>query len=60
MSHLRRVLDPSKTGKSAESLEKTLHKLVVGQEEAVEQIVNIYQMHITGRPGAESPVICIW
>jgi ATP-dependent Clp protease ATP-binding subunit ClpB len=56
MSHLRRVLDPSKTGKNAESLEKTLQKLVVGQEEAVEQIVNIYQMHITGLSAPGRPV----
>src|SRR3954470_10487205 len=48
MSRLRKVLDPSKTGKDAENLEKTLLKLVVGQDEAIEQIVNIYQMHVTG------------
>src|SRR3954454_18445900 len=48
MSRLRKVLDPSRTGKDAEGLEKTLLKLVVGQDEAVEQIVNIYQMHVTG------------
>ena len=42
MSRLRKVLDPTRTGKDAESLEKTLLKLVVGQDEAIEQIVNIY------------------
>ena len=41
MSRLRKVLDPTRTGKDAESLEKTLLKLVVGQDEAIEQIVNI-------------------
>ncbi len=56
MSHLRRVLDPTKTGKNAESLEQTLLKLVVGQEEAVEQIVNIYQMHLTGLCAPGRPV----
>ncbi len=56
MSHLRRVLDPTKTGKDAESLEQTLLKLVVGQEEAVEQIVNIYQMHLTGLCAPGRPV----
>jgi ATP-dependent Clp protease ATP-binding subunit ClpB len=56
MSSLRRVLDPSKTGKNAELLERTLHKLVVGQEEAVDQIVNIYQMHITGLSAPGRPV----
>jgi ATP-dependent Clp protease ATP-binding subunit ClpB len=56
MSRLRKVLDPTKTGRDAESLEKTLLKLVVGQDEAVEQIVNIYQMHITGLSAPGRPV----
>ena len=56
MSRLRKVLDPSRTGKEAEGLEKTLLKLVVGQDEAVEQIVNIYQMHVTGLCAPGRPV----
>jgi ATP-dependent Clp protease ATP-binding subunit ClpB len=56
MSRLRKVLDPSRTGKDAESLEKTLLKLVVGQDEAIEQIVNIYQMHITGLSAPGRPI----
>ncbi len=56
MSRLRKVLDPTRTGKDAESLERTLLKLVVGQDEAVEQIVNIYQMHLTGLSAPKRPV----
>jgi ATP-dependent Clp protease ATP-binding subunit ClpB len=56
MSHLRKVLDPTRTGKNAEALESTLLKLVVGQEEAVEQIVNIYQMHVTGLSAPGRPI----
>jgi ATP-dependent Clp protease ATP-binding subunit ClpB len=56
MSRLRKVLDPTKTGKDAESLEKALLKLVVGQDEAIEQIVNIYQMHMTGLCAPGRPV----
>ncbi len=56
MSRLRKVLDPTRTGKDAESLERTLLKLVVGQDEAVEQIVNIYQMHLTGLSAPNRPV----
>ncbi len=56
MSRLRKVLDPSRTGKDAEGLEKRLLKLVVGQDEAVEQIVNIYQMHLTGLSAPGRPV----
>jgi ATP-dependent Clp protease ATP-binding subunit ClpB len=56
MSHLRRVLDPTRTGKDAESLERTLLRLIVGQDEAIEQIVNIYQMHVTGLSAPGRPV----
>ncbi len=56
MSRLRKVLDPTRTGKNAESLERTLLKLVVGQDEAIEQIVNIYQMHVTGLTAPGRPV----
>lgn len=56
MSRLRKVLDPTRTGKDAEALEKTLLQLVVGQDEAVEQIVNIYQMHLTGLCAPSRPV----
>jgi ATP-dependent Clp protease ATP-binding subunit ClpB len=56
MSRLRRVLDPTKTGRDAASLEANLLKLVVGQEEAIEQIVNIYQMHLTGLTAPGRPV----
>ncbi len=56
MSRLRKVLDPTRTGRDAESLEKTLTRLVVGQDEAVDQIVNIYQMHLTGLTAPGRPV----
>jgi ATP-dependent Clp protease ATP-binding subunit ClpB len=56
MSRLRKVLDPSRTGQHAESLEKTLLRLIVGQDEAIEQIVNIYQMHVTGLSAPGRPV----
>jgi ATP-dependent Clp protease ATP-binding subunit ClpB len=56
MNRLRKVLDPTRTGRNAETLEETLLKLVVGQDEAVEQIVNIYQMHVTGLSPPGRPV----
>jgi ATP-dependent Clp protease ATP-binding subunit ClpB len=52
MVRLSRKLDPSQTGNEAEKLHGDLRKLVVGQEEAVSQIVNIYQ---TFRSGMTSP-----
>ena len=56
MSRLRKVLDPARTGKDAESLERTLHNLVIGQDEAIQQIVNIYQMHVTGLSAPGRPI----
>jgi len=52
MLRINRKLDPSQTGTEAEKLHNDLQKLVVGQEEAVDQIVNIYQ---TFRSGMTSP-----
>ncbi|HME06903.1 MAG TPA: AAA family ATPase [Bryobacteraceae bacterium] len=49
-------LDPSKTGREATTLESSLRKLIVGQEEAIEQIVNIYQMHLTGMAAPGRPI----
>jgi len=49
-------LDPGKTGRDAESLERNLHKYIVGQEEAIEQIVNIYQMFLTGLTAPSRPI----
>ena len=48
MVRLNTKLDPNKTGRDAEALDVNLRKLIVGQDEAVEQIVNIFQMHLTG------------
>jgi ATP-dependent Clp protease ATP-binding subunit ClpA len=56
MVRLNMKLDPTKTGRDAESLESNLRKLIVGQDEAVEQIVNIYQMHQTGMNAPGRPI----
>lgn len=49
-------LDPSRTGREAANLERTLKQLVVGQDEAIAQIVNMYQMHLTGLNAPQRPV----
>src|SRR6266478_1930334 len=49
-------LDPTKTGREADALESSLRKLIVGQDEAVQQIVNIYQMHLTGMTAPGRPI----
>ncbi|MBL8238087.1 MAG: ATP-dependent Clp protease ATP-binding subunit [Bryobacterales bacterium] len=50
------ALDPTRTGRDAESLDANLRRLVVGQPEAIEQIVNIYQMHLTGMNPPGRPI----
>jgi ATP-dependent Clp protease ATP-binding subunit ClpA len=49
-------LDPTRTGRDAIGLEIGLKKLIVGQDEAIEQIVNIYQMYVTGLCAPGRPV----
>jgi ATP-dependent Clp protease ATP-binding subunit ClpB len=56
MSQLYRVLDPTKAGNEARSLHKKLSRAIVGQHEAVEHIVNIYQMHTSGLAAPGRPV----
>jgi ATP-dependent Clp protease ATP-binding subunit ClpA len=50
------LLDPTKTGRQAEDLENRLGRLVVGQEEAIHQIVRAYQTHLAGLSPAGRPV----
>src|SRR5436853_1223161 len=56
MVRLNIPLDPAKTGRDATQLESGLRRLIVGQDEAIEQIVNIYQMHLTGMTAPGRPV----
>ena len=50
------VLDPSRTGRQAEDLENQLRHLVVGQDEAIHQIVKAYQTHLAGLSPAGRPI----
>lgn len=52
----KKTLDPSKTGKDAAWLEQRLQQLVVGQDEAVTQIVNMFQMFLTGLTSPGRPI----
>jgi ATP-dependent Clp protease ATP-binding subunit ClpA len=56
MGRLNKQLDPTQTGYQAESLEADLRKRIVGQDEAIVQIVNIYQMHLAGMCGPGRPI----
>jgi ATP-dependent Clp protease ATP-binding subunit ClpB len=49
-------LDPTRTGRDAEALEGSLRRMIVGQDEAIQQIVNIYQMNLTGMSPVGRPI----
>jgi ATP-dependent Clp protease ATP-binding subunit ClpB len=49
-------LDPTKTGREALELEANLCKRIVGQEEAIREIVSIYQMYLTGMTAPGRPI----
>jgi ATP-dependent Clp protease ATP-binding subunit ClpB len=55
MSRTNVPLDPNKMGRESSELQANLRKRIVGQEEAIREIVSIYQMYLTrmnapGRP----------
>ena len=56
MVRLSRTLDPLLTGQEADRLHRDLRRRIVGQEAAVEQIVNIYQMYLAGMTSPGRPV----
>jgi len=56
MLRLNVPLDPTRTGREAEALEAGLCRMIVGQDEAIEQIVNIYQMYLTGMTPPSRPI----
>jgi ATP-dependent Clp protease ATP-binding subunit ClpB len=56
MVQLNVALDPTRTGREAEYLDQALRRNIVGQDEAIQQIVNIYQMNLTGMSAPGRPI----
>src|ERR1043166_6436236 len=56
MGRINKQLDPTQTGFEAEKLFTDLHKRIVGQNDAIDQIVNIYQMNLAGMASPGRPV----
>ncbi|MGO9254883.1 MAG: AAA family ATPase [Bryobacteraceae bacterium] len=56
MANLNRQLDPAQAGFEAGKLRSDLRKRVVGQDEAIQQIVNIYQTHLAGMSSPGRPI----
>jgi ATP-dependent Clp protease ATP-binding subunit ClpA len=50
------LLDTTRTGRQAQDLENKLRGLVVGQEEAIHEIVRAYQSHMTGLSPSRRPI----
>jgi len=50
------MLDPKRRGDQAEGLSSRLGRLVVGQEEAIGEIVDIYQLYLTGMNAPGKPI----
>jgi len=49
-------LDATRTGLEAETLERNLRRLIVGQDEAIGQIVDVYQMYLAGMNSPDRPI----
>lgn len=56
MGRLNKQLDPMQTGYEAEKLEADLRKRIVGQDEAIQQIINIYQTNLAGMSSPGRPI----
>ena len=56
MVRLNIPLDPMKPGAGAKSLADSLRRLIVGQDQAIDQIVNTYQMHLAGLSAPDRPI----
>jgi ATP-dependent Clp protease ATP-binding subunit ClpA len=50
------LLDSTRTGKQADDLENRLGHLIVGQDEAIHQIVRAYQTHVAGLSPVGRPI----
>jgi len=56
MLRLNKRLDPLQCGNEADKLNTNLHKRIVGQDDAIEQIVNIYQTFLAGMNSPGRPI----
>ena len=56
MERLNIPLDSARTGRDAVSLERNLRRMIIGQDEAIQQIVNVYQMSLTGMSAPGRPI----
>ena len=56
MGRLNRQLNPTQTGFEAEKLDGDLRRRIVGQDEAIQQIISVYQTHLAGMSNPGRPI----
>jgi len=56
MTNRAKRLDPRMSGPVTETLGTKLRRLVVGQEEAIQKILDLYQMYVTGMTSPGRPI----
>jgi ATP-dependent Clp protease ATP-binding subunit ClpB len=56
MGRLNQQLNPMQTGSEAEKLDSDLRKKIVGQDEAIQQIVDVFQTHLAGMSSPGRPI----
>ena len=53
---MRQTLDIGRTGEDASNLRASLHKRIIGQDHAIQQIVSVYQTYVAGMNSPSRPV----
>jgi ATP-dependent Clp protease ATP-binding subunit ClpA len=56
MGRLHKLLDPMQTGPEAARLDSNVRKRIVGQDDAIQQIVDAYQTHLAGMSSPGRPI----
>src|SRR5580698_2832227 len=56
MAQLNRILDPTQTGSEAETLERDLRRKVIGQDLAIQRIIDVYQTYLSGMSSPGRPI----
>ncbi len=56
MTRLQKVLNANLVGRQAEKLDRSLRKRIVGQDEAVEQVVKVYQTYLAAMNSPGRPI----
>jgi len=56
MGDVGRLLDPTRTGRAAQQLETDLRQRIIGQDEAIQQVIEIYQTNLAGMSSPGRPI----